>query len=114
MTNRELKDFEELLRKYRYRKITTCKVEVMDDYEWYKVFRNAQDETEYQIFFCFWNFGKYLPDAGWKISVIIVPNGDGRIDLHLSTDWMHDISRVEKCATEFYKTVLRIENNYAL
>lgn len=120
MTYKEIQAFESKLEEKEYRKITQCKAEQTDDYEWYKAFYDYDKDEyplKYQIFFCFWDFTKYKPldtSVGWSVSIVIIPesceNNVGRRDLHMSVDWSTNIEKVETCAEEFYNLIRKIDN----
>ena len=113
MTYNEIVKFETLLEERGYRKIYQAKSELTDDYEWYKAFRDKEQTLLYQIFFCFWDFEQYQKDAGWSVSVNVMPesciNNVGRRDLSLSVDWSTDLEKVEKAAELFYETIKKID-----
>ena len=116
MTFEETKLFESQLLAKGYRYIHSGKAEYHDDYEYYKAYyvkTSDNREVAYQIFFCFWNFEKYQPGAGYSVSIIVMPDSCtddvGRRDLHLSVDWFNDIERVEKCAASFYIWISKID-----
>lgn len=118
MTAQELKEFEAKLSSVGYKKITSCKATETDDYEYYKAFyrdavnldEDKEDRLKYQIFFQIWDFEQYMKDAGYSVSITIMPescrNNVGRRDLKLSVDWSTDIERVEKAAEEFYNLLV--------
>lgn len=118
MTAQELKEFEAKLSSVGYKKITSCKATETDDYEYYKAFyrdavnldEDKEDRLKYQIFFQIWDFEQYMKDAGYSVSITIMPescrNNVGRRDLKLSVDWSTDIERVEKAAEEFYNLLI--------
>lgn len=117
-TAREIKEFETKLLSAGYKKITSCKATETDDYEYYKAFyrdavnldEDKEDRLKYQIFFQIWDFEQYMKDAGYSVSITIMPescrNNVGRRDLKLSVDWSTDIERVEKAAEEFYNLLV--------
>ena len=119
MSKEELTEFEAELAKREYKLINSCKVESLDDWEYYKAFYDTDEELRYQIFFCFWDWTQYhrpdIPKANsYSVSVIILPesvkNDVGRRDLHLSTDWCSNIDKVEKTAEKFYEMINVIDN----
>ena len=119
MQKSDIEKVESKLEKCGYKKITSCKANMDDEYEWFKPFyypdRDDWGERviKYQIFFEFWNFDKYLPGEGWGISVTIMPDSCeedvGRRDLELSVDWADDIERVEKVAEKFYEFIREMD-----
>lgn len=119
MTYEQIKEFESKLEEKEYRKITQCKAEQTDDYEWYKAFYDYDKDEyhlKYQIFFCFWDFTKYReddPNFAWSVSIVIIPESChdqvGRRDLQLSVDWSTNIEKVETCAEEFYNFIRKID-----
>lgn len=112
MTKEVLDNFEKKLIEQGYKKITVAKVTSTDDYEYYKAFYDG-DELKYQIFFEIWNFEKYQPDAGYSVSVTVIPdsirNYVGRRDLKLSTDYCLRINTVEKVASDFYDMIIKTD-----
>ena len=119
MTYEEILAFESKLEEKGYKKITQCKAETHDNYEWCKAFYGSENEEyplKYQIFFCFWNFTQYRgddPNFAWSVSIVILPESChdqvGRRDLHMSVDWSTNIEKVEICAEEFYKFITKID-----
>jgi hypothetical protein len=116
MTLQEIQKLEKRLEKKGYKKLVrSCKAEDRDDWEWYKAFYDKDKECKYQIFFCFWNFEQFQKDAGYSVSVIVIPNSTkdyvGRRDLHLSVDWSTNLVRVENCAEQFYAFIRLIDKS---
>lgn len=122
MTDKEIKEFESNLEKEGYKKIKSAKAEPTDNYEWYKAFYGSGNEDyplKYQVFFCFWDFGKYRsndPNLDWSVSIVIIPescaDGVGKRDLHvlhMSVEWSTNIKKVETCAEEFYNLIRKID-----
>lgn len=119
MTHEDVKAIESKLKEKKYKRITQCKAEEHDDYEWYKAFYDySKDEypLKYQIFFCFWDFSKYEhydKTFCWSVSIIIMPesceNDVGRRDLNMSVNWSDNIEKVETCAEEFYEFITKID-----
>ena len=109
MTIKEAKEFEDKLDLWEYKKITSCRYNSNDSFEWYQTYRNASGEILYQIFFEFWDFTKFelSGNNAMGVSITILPESDenGRRDLTLSVDWVTDIARVERVAANFYKFV---------
>lgn len=110
MTREEIELFEDRLVEHGYKKITTCKVTQMDDFEYFKPFYcdDGESPIAYQIFFEFWDFTKYedIPQE-WDISLVILKGGLDRVDLKISSDWLIDIKKVEQIAEDFYEFCLR-------
>lgn len=113
MTKEVLDNFEEKLIEHGYKKITVGKATSTDEYEYYKAFYDYDDELKYQIFFEIWNFEKYQPNAGYGVSVTIIPdsvrNYVGRRDLKLSTDYCLYVKTVEKVASAFYDMIIKTD-----
>lgn len=112
MTKEVLDNFEEKLIEQGYKKMTVAKATSTDDYEYYKAFYDG-DELKYQIFFEIWNFEKYQTNAGYSVSVTIMPNSIkdyvGRRDLKLSTDYCLHINTVERVASDFYDMIIKTD-----
>lgn len=112
MTKEVLDNFEKKLIEQGYKKITVAKVTHNDAYEYYKAFYNG-DELKYHIFFEIWDFEKYQTNAGYSVSVTIMPDSIkdyvGRRDLKLSTDYCLHISTVEKVASDFYDMIIKTD-----
>ena len=113
MNIQDITGLEKRLEDRGYKKITQCKVEFNDDYEWYKAFRRSDGVLKYQIFFKFWCWEKYRAGDGWGVSVTIMPesceNNVGRRDLNLSVDWFDDIWKVEHVAMKFYDFITEMD-----
>ena len=109
MNQNELSVFENRLIDKGYKKIYSAKYDPDDDYEYYIPVRDPETgDLKYQIFFEFWNFEKYKTDAGWSVSLTIMPesvSGLGRRDLNISADWITDIEKVELLAMQFYNFI---------
>ena len=107
-----LDNFEEKLIEHGYKKTIVGKATSTDDYEYYKAFY-GDEGVKYQIFFEIWNFEKYQPDAGYSVSVTVIPdsirNYVGRRDLKLSTDYCLRINTVEKVASDFYDMIIKTD-----
>jgi len=109
MTLEEVQKFEAELEEHGYTKITSCKSVSTDEYEWYKPFRGENDEIQYQIFFQFWNFGKYRivePEHEWSVSVCVMPDS---CRFSIEWSWLTDIEKVEKTARGFNDFIASIE-----
>lgn len=77
-----------------------------------KAFRDDDGELRYQIFFQIWNFEKYKADAGWSVSVAILPNSLddlGRRDLQLSTNWTTNVDKVQTVAESYYWFIKKMD-----
>lgn len=121
MTKEEIEKIEKRLEAKGYKKITQCKAQEHDDYEWYKAFYDIVKDSDgddekvpkYQIFFQFWDFTKYDAPFGWSISISIMPDSCidnvGRRDLELSVDWASDIEKVEQVAESFYSFIRKMD-----
>ena len=113
MEYEEAEKFEKRLGEAGYKRITVCKATEKDDYEYYKAFRDGE-RVKYQIFFEFWDFGKYgVDDSPIRISVTVLPDSItgrvGRRDLKLSVNWVEKIDKIESLAAEFYELVTKFD-----
>ena len=112
MFKEDIEKLEEALSNRGYKKITSCKANLDDDFEYYKSLNDKDGNHTYQIFYEFWDFTKY-GGSDWGVSVTIIPesceNNIGRRDLALSVDWVNNIDKVEETAKRFYKFIKKID-----
>ena len=120
---KRITDLESELEERGYRRITGCKAELRDDYEYYKAFYypindDGERMLKYQIFFEFWDFTKYgradiTPENGFSVSICIMPEscrGEvGRRDLQLSVDWWDKVDKIEDLAENYYEFITKYD-----